>query len=64
MKINIILFHVTDHESWWYYMYESIQDSRLKILFKKINSSANELFDDLNIFFANGNTIFLTNKKK
>lgn len=45
-------------------MYESIQDSRLKILFKKINSSANELFDDLNIFFANGNTIFLTNKKK
>lgn len=45
-------------------MYESIQGSRLKILFKEITSSANELFDDLKIFFANGNTIFLKNKKK
>lgn len=45
-------------------MYESVQDSRLKILFKKITFSTNELFDDLKIFFANGNTIFLTNEKK
>lgn len=45
-------------------MYKSIQDSRLKILFKEITSSINELFDDLKIFFANGNIIFLTNKKK
>lgn len=44
-------------------MYESVQDSRLKILFK-ITFSTNELFDDLKIFFANGNTIFLTNEKK